>query len=88
MRGANRQGIYRITRWIATLGVTLLIGWQPNVQVIGTCGDVPSICAESDSLGIVAVETPDCPGHTIVWQTTGTGVPDAVEAQGCEAKAR
>lgn len=77
-----------LARAAALAGVTVLCGWQPNVQVIGTCGDVPSICAESDSLGIVAVETPDCPGHTIVWQTTGTGVPDAVEAQGCKVEAR
>lgn len=72
----NRQISYQFGVSIAALGITLLIGWEPNVQVLGTCAGVPSICAESDSLGIVAVPTPDCQGQSIVWSTHTTGVPE------------
>lgn len=81
--------LHRLSVPMLVLGLTLLIGWRPNVQVVGTCTDVPTICAESDSLGIVVATVPDRQGRSIVcsWRTVGTGVPEFT-AGGCEAKAR
>ena len=77
----------RSARHIATLiGLTLLIGWRPNVQVEGRCGNGPAVVAESDSLGIVAVETDGA--MPCSWQTVGTGVPGVHAAQGCKVEAR
>jgi len=81
--------LHRLSVPMLVLGLLIMVGWRPGVQVVGTCTDTPTICAQSDSFGIVVATVPDRQGRSIVcsWRTVGTGVPE-FEAGACEARAR